>query len=769
MSSNDMPAREPTIVLNRRLLLAAASGHTDTVTTLLTAGASLEAGDDDGFTALILAAGSGHTDTVTVLITAGANLEVADKDGCTALMLAAGTGHTDTVTLLITAGANLEVVDYDGYTALMVAVVSVHSDTVTVLASAGASLEAANKDGCTALILAASSGHTDTVTTLVKCGASLEAADNDDCTALMTAVGSGHTDAVMILVTAGASLEASGQDGYTALILAASGGHSDIVARLVTAGANLEAVGHDGWTALVCAVDHGHTETVTVLLAASARQKSAQLAYQVSARRACEVTLNDGYRKAAGELLSYLYLGELESRCYCDVEATTSRNDVNSVTSRARVRRVRSLTDVWELEGVGRLRHPEECAQIRLAVLELMGRVSEEISAADPEFSCKPVLVGSTANRTKAGLPDEYDFMFELDKFTGNVLIEETDTPGIVRVRDCHDCKCLLVDLKEQFVQVLCPAMASVMHKSASSPLKFSRTSRPVEWNKVCTQFNLVYAAGDAYKNLSISVDITPSIQVSGKPAGATDRFPVDYHYHVVPKPVVGSDEYWSVCSAKAESLLITGFPQIYRQALIVVKALLDAGIQDYDEKIRNLANDNNLRKNVEVYRLRLNAIDIIRLFIATRSKPKSLIDSYFLKLALLHVYSIMSSGDSSSHVKLSEIVRELFMFIETCQTKGELKHPLIPSIDVLAEDKGKLIEHVPAGYLRMKAVKAVLARLDDGPLVSNSGLLHLSAEEVWQQMEESVRSAWPDEVELVHGFLAEAWDFLRNTYEKAE
>ncbi|XP_014669145.1 PREDICTED: uncharacterized protein LOC106810345 [Priapulus caudatus] len=727
--------------VNDELLEAAGSGDIDRGIAALAHGASTEANDEYGRTALIRAARSGHSDTVTTLLIAGADLEASGRNNWTSLTYAARGGHGETLAALLAAGARLEAVDNAGATALMYAAFAGHADVVRELLAAGARLEARDSAGSTALMYAANGGSADAVTLLLSAGANAEAVENEGRTALMHAAGCAHGDTVAALVAAGADIEAMDNDGGTVLLHATFAGCPDVVGALLRAGA-------------------GH------------QPGEARRAYSIATCAARRLTHNDRYRTTAGDLLAHMHFRPLADDCFCDVETVSTlstRDDVISVTSSEQVSSVRSLADVWELEGVGRLKYPAVCTQIRFAVLGLIERVCEEISATAPDFACKPVLVGSTANHTQAGLPDGYDFMFELEKLTGKVSIEETVKAGVVTVND--GSRSLSVDLNEQFVNVLCPALAKVMKSAALNLLKFSRTSRVVKWNKVCTQFNFVYVAGKAYNNLPLSVDITPSIHVSGKPAGATDRFPADYHYHVVPKHVVGSDEYWLICSAKAESLLITEFPPVFRQALVVAKALLYPRILVSDDNIQRVLNGEPVMKgeNACLSVLRKSNIDIIRLFIATRYKPKILIDSHILKLSLLHVQSTMSPDDSSSPEKLSEIVRQLFMFIEACQTKGELKHPLIPSIDVFAEDKGKLIEHVPAGYLRMKAVKAVLARLEDGPLVSNSGLLQLSAEEVWQQMQHSVMSELPDEAENIRVSFTQVWNLLCDIYDKTE
>jgi len=70
------------------LLAAAAKGETTLAQTLIQAGASVEAADKNGRTALMLAAQHGHVDTVSALLAAGANPDARDKQGFTAFGLA---------------------------------------------------------------------------------------------------------------------------------------------------------------------------------------------------------------------------------------------------------------------------------------------------------------------------------------------------------------------------------------------------------------------------------------------------------------------------------------------------------------------------------------------------------------------------------------------------------------------------------------------------------------------------------------------------------
>jgi len=87
------------------LLAAAAKGHSEIVSLLIKAGASVDnpsslSKDFRGCSPLSLAALQGHAECVRVLLASGANPKLRSDDGTTALMLAKGMNHTEVVRLL---------------------------------------------------------------------------------------------------------------------------------------------------------------------------------------------------------------------------------------------------------------------------------------------------------------------------------------------------------------------------------------------------------------------------------------------------------------------------------------------------------------------------------------------------------------------------------------------------------------------------------------------------------------------------------------------
>ena len=115
------------------LMYAAKDGHAELVRELLTAGAKLNAKDNDGDTALMYAAIDNRAEIVKDLLTAGADVNAKNNNGTTPLIAASLRGRTEPVKALLAAGADAQVKDSTGKTALMYAEAEGHADIVQML------------------------------------------------------------------------------------------------------------------------------------------------------------------------------------------------------------------------------------------------------------------------------------------------------------------------------------------------------------------------------------------------------------------------------------------------------------------------------------------------------------------------------------------------------------------------------------------------------------------------------------------------------------
>ncbi|MFZ5806198.1 MAG: ankyrin repeat domain-containing protein [Verrucomicrobiota bacterium] len=155
---------------NKALWKAALCGRVDHIDFWLKKGADVNSthafGDTKGHTSLMAASFNAQTEAIKLLLTAGADINAQDEEGRTALMMTLiplQTGnenmirrHMKAMELLLDAGANINVQDESGYTPLMKASEFGCLEIVKFLLEKGADIETKNTFGDTALTHASS-------------------------------------------------------------------------------------------------------------------------------------------------------------------------------------------------------------------------------------------------------------------------------------------------------------------------------------------------------------------------------------------------------------------------------------------------------------------------------------------------------------------------------------------------------------------------------------------------------------------------------------
>ena len=171
------------------LHLAVYFGNLAGLTTLLEAGADVDAGEHSEKTPLFFAAQQGHVNAVKALLAWKADVNKPADDGTTPLYMAAQEGHYDVVKRLL----RVSEIDLDAATTinretpLWVAAECGHADVVGVLLDAGADHDARDTLGRTPLWVATECGHADVVGALLDAGADPDARDTLGRTPLMIA------------------------------------------------------------------------------------------------------------------------------------------------------------------------------------------------------------------------------------------------------------------------------------------------------------------------------------------------------------------------------------------------------------------------------------------------------------------------------------------------------------------------------------------------------------------------------------------------------
>lgn len=229
------------------------------------------------YTLLMLAAARGHLHIVTSLLDAGAHVDARSSEGNTALMLAVDHRQLESVEALLKGGADVDAQARDGNTAVMLALARRDPATVSMLLTGVAS--APDLDDC--LRQAALRGHVATVRLLLKAGADVNGFDDGHGKRATVPphgnlqgreLGHGMDDARHD-DDRGARNPFAEPDwaGSLALVGAARNGHASTVRALLAAGARVER-GSYCQQLVIDAVTSGHLDIARMLM--EARRKA---------------------------------------------------------------------------------------------------------------------------------------------------------------------------------------------------------------------------------------------------------------------------------------------------------------------------------------------------------------------------------------------------------------------------------------------------------------------------------------------------------------
>ena len=306
------------------LSAAAAKGHKEIVEMLLKAGATVNAQDSYGQTALSNAVR--YPEVVKLLLEARAKVDIQDKDGFTALKYAIQCKAVDTVEMLLKAGAGVDIEDSFRITPLkhawselcqafkeqwMLDVDKMHELTLlkkivlmllnytkvpvkelnrmlliaimdskvndeeilTTVLQKGADPQL-KISGCPVLLLATDAQLERTVYALLKQGADPNARDQvNQVTPLIRASELGNSTIAEALLDFNADVNQASREGVTPLMLASYKGNQKIVARIIALKPDINARSAHKGTALCSALLGGHKAIIKDLLKAGSSLK----------------------------------------------------------------------------------------------------------------------------------------------------------------------------------------------------------------------------------------------------------------------------------------------------------------------------------------------------------------------------------------------------------------------------------------------------------------------------------------------------------------
>jgi uncharacterized protein len=250
------------------LMLAAEYNSLAVVQAMIRGGQNVNAVDESQTSVLVYATANPHPfEIITTLLSAGATVNVADGDGITPLMAAAEIDSLEVVARLLAAGAYVDAKAKSGLTPLMAATKNKSADVAQALIRAGAGVNSVDQDGVTPLMMVVQNDSPLAVlNALIQAGASVNAVswrcemerqayygevkrvchENYGHSAIIIAARKNSVQMIRILISAGANVNYRGslqeENDKTPLIFAAEQLSVEAVRAFIAAGANVNDV-----------------------------------------------------------------------------------------------------------------------------------------------------------------------------------------------------------------------------------------------------------------------------------------------------------------------------------------------------------------------------------------------------------------------------------------------------------------------------------------------------------------------------------------------
>ncbi|KAH8749258.1 ankyrin repeat-containing domain protein [Hyaloscypha sp. PMI_1271] len=246
--------------------MAALGGHEPVLKLLKEKGASIQARDSCGFTAIQNASQNGHGTIVRFLLDCGAGARAANNKGWSALHSAVSEGHEDIAKLLLEHGADANAEALDGMKVLHRAALSGHVNIFNLLIRYGADVNAQGGPYGNALHAAVLKGHAALAT---KCcevyGADQNPTDSQGRTLLHFAAYSGSLNLFEYFLRLGFDVNSEDKGARKCIHYAVSGSSAAIIKRIMLL-APISTANYAGWSLLHWACRAGDSEILRLLL-----------------------------------------------------------------------------------------------------------------------------------------------------------------------------------------------------------------------------------------------------------------------------------------------------------------------------------------------------------------------------------------------------------------------------------------------------------------------------------------------------------------------
>ncbi|CAF2612416.1 unnamed protein product [Rotaria sp. Silwood2] len=525
----------------------------------------------------------------------------------------------------ITNGIPIDLIDHAGQTALYYGCERGFANLVNILLQHGARHDILDVNQTSPLWAAAQKSHAEIVLALLQHGADPDQQANDNTTALYHASYEGHLACVYYLVRFKASVHLAKNSGASPLFVAARNGHYRIVKHLLKYGANPFQTQADGRSPLHTALLYSRTRCAQLLFACDplrwipqvdiygwthlhflAKNGNIRMARLFFHHVRCELKPIDFeqidsfgntplhiamfHRKT--RFANYL----IESGFNIDrsnfFQWTPTMIDVANRKNQARFDESSPKIYLTQLLGTYRIDYTAEEDEMRQEVETYVRLLIFEMEKFDPLFRHDLICSGSYYERTRIGVPNEFDYMINLSEIQRLcTFFDDVNYPsGYGRLyplstNEAHEklrpyleptIQCVSsVKIRKRFYQLLTSARAFVIHQETIQQfkhLKFEWTSG----DKRCGTAIHAEWYGSRYAYLTIKIDVVPCLTVYRWPRTAKVTCPLAKpEFQIIarsPKP--DQTDFWRISTSRTELVSFLSLVDEIKDAYLSLKTL---------------------------------------------------------------------------------------------------------------------------------------------------------------------------------------------------
>lgn len=530
--------------------------------------------------------------SIELAISNGVPVDLADHAGRTPLFYASEQGHHLLVQLLLEHEARHDLVDVHQTSPLWIAAKEGHAAIVLMLLEKGACVNARAHDQTTALYQASYEGHLRCVYYLVRYKACVHSPKNSGASPLFVAARNGHHRIVKHLLKQGADPQCSQEDLRSPLHTACLYNRVRCV-RLIFRQNPHHSIEHTdiyGWSQLHFLAKKGAVKTARAFFHhLNMHQKHLDVTQtDCFGNTALHIAVLNRRTKFVRYLRDRGFQLDQSNRFGWTPDHLLDRDQQDSIAKGPLTKRY--LQDLLSLHSI---RYTSEEEEMREEVENYVRLLISHVEKSNPLFRNTMICSGSFYERTRVGLPDEFDYMVnlsEIERLCHFMDDNEDDPAGYGRLFPLQSDEareklsaylepvtgCVSSGkVRQQFYQLLTSARAQVIRKETLRQfqhLKFEWTSG----DKRCGTAIHAEWYGTQYPCLTIKIDVVPCLTVYSWPRKARIDCPLpEAEFHIIARsPKLDQTFLWRISTSRAELVVFQTLLPEFRSAYLCLKSL---------------------------------------------------------------------------------------------------------------------------------------------------------------------------------------------------